>query len=54
VVRAFAEIDPRGGALEQRIADRIGELADAGADAIAIQAPADAPDPRVLLESLPR
>lgn len=53
-VRAFAEIDPRGGALEQRIADRIGELADAGADAIAIQAPADAPDPRVLLESLPR
>ncbi|WP_261165202.1 LLM class flavin-dependent oxidoreductase [Microbacterium sp. Marseille-Q6965] len=52
-VRVFTEIDPRGGGLDQRIADRIGELADAGADAIAIQAPADVPDPRAFLESLP-
>lgn len=51
---ASTEIDPRGSGLATRISDRIAELADAGADAIAIQTPADAPDPRVLFDALPR
>lgn len=53
-VRVFTEIDPRADALESRIADRLAELAAGGADAVAIQAPADAPDPRPLLDALPR
>ncbi|WOF23365.1 LLM class flavin-dependent oxidoreductase [Microbacterium betulae] len=53
-VRVFAEVDPRSDAPASRIADRIAELVDAGADAVAVQAPADAPDPRPLLDALPR
>lgn len=52
-VRVFTEIDPRGSGLSERIATRVAELADAGADAVAIQAPADAPDPRAFLDALP-
>ncbi|MGW9112592.1 LLM class flavin-dependent oxidoreductase [Microbacterium sp. NPDC055683] len=52
LVRTFTEIDPRAGAVAQQIADRVGELAEAGADAVAIQAPGDAPDPRAFLGAI--
>lgn len=53
-VRVFTEIDPRGSGLAERLSDRVAELRDAGADSVAIQAPKDAPDPRALLDALPR
>ncbi|WP_456286256.1 LLM class flavin-dependent oxidoreductase [Microbacterium sp. JZ70] len=52
-VRVYTEIDPRADALENRIADRIAELVDAGADAVAFQGTDEAPDPRPLLDALP-
>ncbi|MFT4234315.1 MAG: LLM class flavin-dependent oxidoreductase [Microbacterium sp.] len=52
VIRVFTEIDPRQDGLASRAADRLDALREAGADAIAIHAPEDAPDPRPLLEVL--
>lgn len=53
-VRVYTELDPRSDALESRIADRIGELVDAGADAVAFQGTDESPDPRPFLDALPR
>lgn len=50
---AYAPIETRGGGLAGRISELVGELADAGADTVVLEAPGDAPDPRPLIEALP-
>ncbi|MFE6734902.1 LLM class flavin-dependent oxidoreductase [Microbacterium sp. NPDC057650] len=49
----YTELDPGLDALEARIADRVGALAEAGADSVVLHGTADAPDPRPYLDALP-
>jgi alkanesulfonate monooxygenase SsuD/methylene tetrahydromethanopterin reductase-like flavin-dependent oxidoreductase (luciferase family) len=49
-VSVYAPVEQ--GAGPPRVASLVGELADAGADTVILQAPGDAPDPRPLIDAL--
>ncbi len=50
----YAEVDPTAADPSAVVADRVAELADAGADTVVLQGTAEAPDPRALLEAVGR
>ena len=54
IVGAYTQVDPSSDAagLRARIEDHVSELADAGADAVIVQATSENPDPRPLIEAL--
>ena len=51
-VVVYTEVDPEGPGLEDRVAERVAVLQDAGADRVVLQASASAPDPRPLINAL--
>lgn len=54
VVTAYTEVDPAqpAGALREQVAERVAELAGAGADSVILQGTQAYPDPRPLVEAL--
>ncbi|MBC9734848.1 LLM class flavin-dependent oxidoreductase [Nocardioides sp. zg-578] len=52
VVTVYAEVDPTAADLPARVAARVGELREAGADTVVLQGTAEQPDPRPLLDAL--
>jgi alkanesulfonate monooxygenase SsuD/methylene tetrahydromethanopterin reductase-like flavin-dependent oxidoreductase (luciferase family) len=52
-VIVYTELDTGLDSLEARIADRIGPLAEAGADSVVLHGTAESPDPRPYLDALP-
>lgn len=49
---AYTELDPTASALAQQIANRVGELAEAGADSVMLHSTAEHPDPEALIAAL--
>ncbi|HQR27986.1 MAG TPA: hypothetical protein PLP61_13180, partial [Nocardioides sp.] len=54
VVTAYTEVDPAqpAGAMREQVAERVAELAGAGADSVILQGTQEHPDPRPLIEAL--
>ena len=52
LVTVYTELDPALDGLAGRIADRVGELVEAGADTVVLQGTGERPDPRPLIEAL--
>ena len=51
-VTAYTEVDPAADRLPERVADRVGSLHEAGADAVVLQGTGERPDPRPLVDAL--
>ncbi|MDN4174625.1 LLM class flavin-dependent oxidoreductase [Nocardioides sp. SOB77] len=52
VVTVYTELDPAAPDLAARVADRVAEVRDAGADTVVLQGTDERPDPRPLLDGL--
>jgi alkanesulfonate monooxygenase SsuD/methylene tetrahydromethanopterin reductase-like flavin-dependent oxidoreductase (luciferase family) len=52
-VTAYTEVEPGDPGLAATVRERVASLAEAGADTVVLQAPAEAPDLRPLLDALP-
>lgn len=51
-VTVYTEVDPSAPDLAATVSERVAGLADAGADVVVLQATAEAPDPRALLDAI--
>jgi alkanesulfonate monooxygenase SsuD/methylene tetrahydromethanopterin reductase-like flavin-dependent oxidoreductase (luciferase family) len=51
-VTAYTELDPAADRLAERVAERVGALHEAGADAVVLQGTGEQPDPRPLVSAL--